>query len=154
MSDPEDGEPADHKIPAIDLYAGITPRISAAGIVIGRTAPDVIQHMGKVYVRDHPHRIRMYSFDAVRLWVRNGCIVQICVRSPYQGKLSSGIGIGSSIADVEAAVGVVKEDDEDNLVVEAVPGWSFETEEWIGSSLHDNRERKITEICVFEPRLR
>lgn len=63
--------------------------------------------------------------------------------------LAEGVGIGSSIADVERLIGEVEEDTEDNLIVVGYPGWCFETEKWLGHRIDDNRSARIISICVY-----
>jgi hypothetical protein len=75
----------------------------------------------------------------------------IDVRQGYSGTLPEGIGIGSSIDDVERSIGMVEEDMQDNLIVVGYPGWCFDTEVWTGHRLADSRNAKITEIFVFRP---
>ncbi|MCI0393181.1 MAG: hypothetical protein MOB07_31010 [Acidobacteria bacterium] len=44
----------------------------------------------------------------------------------------------------------VREDEEDNLVIDGVPGFFFETEAWVnGHELQNNMMSKITEIYVY-----
>jgi hypothetical protein len=130
----------------------IVPGESAAGIRVGQRINQVLAMEGSVEA-ERFHGIEKYVFGAVTLWARDGLITQVGVRAPYTGKLASGIGIGSTIGEVESAVGRIGEDDEDNLVVPTSPGWCFETEVWRrGKSARDNRAAKITEIFVFSPK--
>ncbi len=130
----------------------IVPGESAAGIRVGQRINQVLAMEGSVEA-ERFHGVEKYVFGAVTLWARDGLITQVGVRSPYSGKLASGIGIGSTLGEVETAVGRVGQDGEDNLVVPTSPGWCFETEVWLrGKSARDNRSARITEILVFAPR--
>ena len=62
------------------------------------------------------------------------------------------IGIGTTIAEVEGHFGrPVEEDEEDNLVVQGLDGWCFETEVWASPSgtPRENSSARITELFVF-----
>lgn len=77
-------------------------------------------------------------------------MTQVGVRHPYEGKVLDAIGIGSTIAEAEAALGSVTEDEEDNLVIQSVPGLSFETARRPnGEDLQRNKDARITNIFVF-----
>jgi len=128
----------------------IVPGISAAGIRIGEPAPvpDTEVHAPV----ERFNGIEKYVFEAVTVWASHGHVDQIGLRAPYSGRLAFGIGIGSTIGEVERAFGPVTEDDDDNLVVRGSAGWCFETEDWAGGrSLGANREARISEIFVFAP---
>ncbi len=129
----------------------IVPGESAGGIRLGQRINQVLATEGSVEA-ERFHGIEKYVFAAVTLWVRDGLITQIGVRSPYSGKLAQGIGIGSTIGEVESAIGRIGQDASDNLVVLTSPGWCFETEVWLrGKSPRENRAARITEIYVFAP---
>jgi hypothetical protein len=85
----------------------------------------------------------------VSVWVREECVCQVGVSQGYSGTLPEGIGIGSSIAEVERLIGRVEEDVYDNLIVIGYPGWCFETEEWLGHRIEDNRGARITEVFIY-----
>jgi hypothetical protein len=129
----------------------IAPGESAAGIRIGQRIAQVLALEGSVEA-ERFHGVEKYVLGAVTLWARDGLITQVGVRAPYGGKLSQGIGIGSTIGDVESAVGRIGQDASDNLVVLTSPGWCFETEVWLrGKSARENRTARVTEIFVFAP---
>lgn len=129
----------------------IVPGESAGGIRLGQRINQVLAVEGSVDAERY-HGIEKYVFAAVTLWVRDGLITQVGVRSPYSGKLAQGIGIGSTIGEVESAIGRIGQDASDNLVVLTSPGWCFETEVWLrGKSARENRAARITEIYVFAP---
>jgi len=98
----------------------IVPGESAGGIRLGQRINQVLAVEGSVEA-ERFHGIEKYVFAAVTLWVRDGLITQIGVRSPYSGKLAQGIGIGSTIGEVESAIGRIGQDASDNLVVLTSP---------------------------------
>jgi hypothetical protein len=137
----------------MNLSDPIVPGVSAAGVRIGDDIKRVLLGSGAPSaVHGDPGRER-YEFGTVTIWAKAGRVEQIGVRKPYEGRLASGVGLGSTIADVVESTGTVIEDDEENLVVAGQPGWCFETEEWAhGQSLSDNADARISEIFVFESR--
>lgn len=99
----------------------------------------------------------LFDLGPVAIWVRGGVIHQIGVRSPYRGLIgATDIGIGSTLRELSRALGVVVEDDEDNLVVQGVSGLCIETERWYGwpgrEAVEDNLDARITEIFVLADR--
>jgi hypothetical protein len=134
----------------IDLDAPIVPGKSAAGISVGSTVGDLLSMVG-------PHSTTKLSngewhdLGSIRVWTKDGMVTQVGVYSGYRGMLQPGIGVGSTISDVEASFGCsVQEDKEDNLVVPTSPGWCFETEEWKSpKTAGNNRTARITSIFVF-----
>ena len=134
-----------------DLDAAIIPGESAAGVCVGQTIADIL-------VDEKPNAIVClraaikYDFGIVHLWVTDGSISQIGLFSGYRGLMQSGIKIGSTIGEIQRAIGPVVEDDEDNLVVPGSLGWCFETEEWLeGHQPEQNPNAQVSEIYVFRP---
>ena len=133
-----------------DLDAPIVPGEAAAGVRVGDEARDIVESTGLPLLEDPPDRMRVYTFGSVLLWVKGARVQQIGVVQRYRGRIQDKIGLGSTIAEVESALGTVIEDDEDYLVVPAVPGWSFETEQWSSDDeLQQNRFARIQGIYVF-----
>ena len=93
----------------IDLTALIEPGKGAAGIRLD---------------------VERLDFGSVSVWIKAGAVCQIGIREGYRGALAGVVRIGSTIAEVPQHLGSVTEDDEDNLVVAARPGWCFATKEW------------------------
>jgi hypothetical protein len=129
----------------LDLGAPIQPGSRAAGIAVGRPALGLPAPLG----REALAKGERLDYACVSIWVEEGRVKQVGVRSGYGGKLDQVIAIGSSLADVERTVGAVHEDEEDNLVVSGRPGFCFETATWRGHRLEDNRDARITAIFVF-----
>lgn len=125
------------------LDAPIVPGEQAAGICLGTEIGGVLASIGPHFVEELGYGTVRYSTTSVSFWVKNGAIDQIGVCEGYQGKLFDTVGIGSRLADVEATLGRVVEDDEDNLVVLEVPGVVFEV-------CSDDLER-IGEMFVYRP---
>lgn len=75
---------------------------------------------------------------------------QIMVHHGYEGKLLGRIGLGSIIADIEAQIGPWGEDEEDNLVIQNLPGFCFAVEGYF-SDLNDPAllQAPIKEMYVF-----
>jgi hypothetical protein len=136
----------------IDLAAPLQPGLSAAGVRLGTAIADVLSTNTPVRVHQHRSEWATYVFEAVDVTVHSGRVSEVCVRTGYTGKLMGAIGIGSTIADVERAIGEVKQDEFDNLVAAAADGWSFETSEWRGQSVQKNRGARIVSMCVYAAR--
>jgi hypothetical protein len=133
----------------IDERAPIVPGQTAAGILIGGDVQLLLAQQPAVSIEERK-RDTVYNFGSVRVWSSGRVIKQIAVSGGYSGSLFDHIRIGSTIADVEECLGCdVEEDEEENLVAPGSLGWSFETEEWDGHSLRENRNTRITEIFVF-----
>jgi hypothetical protein len=130
----------------IDLTAPIDAGRSAAGIALGEDVGGLPRPLEQATLVE----MERFDYSSVSVWVRQDLVHQICVRQGYSGKLPEGIGIGSSIYDVESLVGKVEEDIYDNLIVVGYPGWCFETEEWLGHRIEDNYGARIMAICVYE----
>jgi hypothetical protein len=135
------------------MDADIIPGTGAANLRLGTAISAVLQDYGAVFRADvlydalgrpSGHRYRSSSVD---LRSHDGTIAQIMVHGTYRGRLARAIGLGSTIADVEAAIGPCAEDDEDNLIITNLPGICFE----IGATYADpdGRHAPIVEIYVF-----
>jgi len=68
------------------------------------------------------HGAIKYDFGPIHLLVVDGTVFQIGVFAGYRRSLLGGIKIGSTIEDIQQAIGPVIEDEEDNLVVSGPPG--------------------------------
>src|SRR6266566_2559700 len=119
----------------MDIEAPIVPGEGAAGIQVGLPIEEVLKgqetHFTSEEVVNHlvPFPIiTRYRSAMVDLWAREGIVDQIMVHSGYRGKLMDKIGLGSTIADIEAQIGAWEEDEEDNLVIRDLPGMCFEIE--------------------------
>lgn len=138
----------------LDLDAAIIPGRQAAGIAVGAPVSDVeLKGASPMQLGDG---VSVYDLGAVKVWTRNGVVDQIGVRASYAGLIGeSGIGIGSKLREVAEALGPVLENDEDDLVVQGMPGICFETEQWRGGpggeTVDENLDAKVTEIFVFAP---
>lgn len=142
----------------MDNTAPIIPGQSAAGIIIGSPIETILKDQ-RIHFRAEEVRnpcvvsafpLVRYRSPMVDLWVRTGIIDQIMVHSGYAGKLRGIIGLGSTIADIETQIGLWGEDEEDNLVIQNLPGFCF-TVEGSFSGLDDPalRHAKIEEMYVF-----
>ncbi|HET9914930.1 MAG TPA: hypothetical protein VFQ13_23780 [Anaerolineales bacterium] len=132
-----------------ELNAPIIPGKSAAGVSLGQSIKPILPANLPTSV-EQLSKSEKFSFGSVELWVEDGRVIQIGVRAGYEGTLHSTIGIGSTIAEVQSAIGEVIEDDEDNLVVPNEDGWCFETEVWQnGEKVEDNLSSRISAILVY-----
>jgi hypothetical protein len=132
-----------------DLDAPIVPGESAAGIRLGDPISSILE---KVNPRQTIliHSDKCYEFGPVSLWEENGEVTQIGLYAGYRGALAEAIRVGSTIQAVQEKLGQFVEDEDDNLVVESIPGWCFETENWLESrKVVPDPALKITEIYVF-----
>lgn len=136
----------------MNLYEPIIPGSCAAGIRLGDSIEAILARHKPLTVHQLYPGASKYLFQGVSLWVTDGRIDQIGVRAPYGGKLPEGIGLGATIAQVEASIGAVMEDDYDNLVVRNSPGWCFETEESLeDSTAMPSSNARLVEIYIFDP---
>jgi hypothetical protein len=137
----------------LNMEADIIPGTGAAGLRLGTAISAVLQDYGAVFSADvlydalgrpSGHRYRSSSVD---LWSHDGTMAQIMVQGTYRGRLARVIGLGATIADVEAAIGPCAEDDEDNLIITTLPGVCLE----ISATYADPawRHAPIVEIYVF-----
>ena len=135
----------------IDLDAPIIPGKSAAGIVVGSAVSELLSTVGTHSTTKLSGGDR-HDLGLVKVWTKDGVIIQVGVYSGYRGMMHPGIGVGSTISEVEESFGCsVEEDQEDNLVVPTSPGWCFETEEWKApQTVSDNRNARIVSIFVFD----
>jgi hypothetical protein len=134
----------------IDLDAPIIPGKSAAGVFVGSPVSELLSTIGAHSTTKLSDEER-HDFGLVKVWTKDGVIIQVGVYSGYRGMLQPGIRVGSTISDVEDSFGCsVQEDEEDNLVVPNLPGWHFETEEWKSpQTVSNNRNARIVSIFVF-----
>lgn len=135
-----------------DLYASIIPGQSAAGVCLGNSISKILEYIQpQNTVRLHGGGIR-YEFGSVSLWDDgDGRIHQIAVYTGYQGTLAGTITIGSTLEELQKAIGKFREDKETNsLAVESLFGWSFEAEDYLKSrQVAPDPTLKITEMYVF-----
>ena len=134
----------------IDLTAPIVPGVSAAGITLRTPIDPLLVEHGLVQTERRGGRA-IYELPSIKIWVVDRLVTQIGVSTGYLGKVNHKISIGSTIREVEELFHLsVVEDEEDNLCVQAMPGWSFETTEWISDhSVKSNLDACIVEIFVY-----
>lgn len=119
----------------LDLDAPIIPGEGAAGIRVGsriaELPADVLARFS-VERRVNPCLpnavLTLYRSDAVTLTVENRVIDQIEMHGDYRGRLRGAVGIGSTVAEVEARIGPVIKDGEDNLSIHDISGLCFEVD--------------------------
>jgi hypothetical protein len=138
----------------IDLDAPIIPGKSAAGVFVGSAVSELLSTVG-AHSTTKLSDVERHDLGLVKVWTKDGVIIQVGVYSGYLGMLYPGIRVGSTISEVEESFGCsVEEDEEDNLVVPTSPGWCFETEGWKAPrTVSNNRNARIVSIFVFsQPR--
>jgi len=150
----------------INLDAPIMPGEGAAGLRVGHELGDYVDSTGALFRAEQLHNkfvelkdhwvLRSFS---VRVWVESGIITQISVRGGYRGSVHGRLRLGDMVGKVASEMGVVGEDDEDNLVCANLPGLCFEipaslfvdkkltpySREW----LDQIRDGRIYEFFVF-----
>jgi hypothetical protein len=137
--------------------APLIPGKSAAGIFIGSPIETVLKDQKVHFLAEEIRNpLIRYRSPMVDLWVKAGVITQIMVHDGYSGKLLGVIGLGSTITDIETHVGLWEEDEEDNLVIQNLPGFCFEVEGYF-PDLEDPAllpallQAPIKEMYVFDP---
>jgi hypothetical protein len=137
----------------LDLDAPIVPGVGAAGLTLGDDVAKLLALRTPASIATLPGTGRTRrDFGPISVWEARGRIERIRVSEGYRGRLDGIIGIGTTIADVERHFGKpVEEDEEDNLVVQGLDGWCFETEPWAApsGSPRENSSALITELFVF-----
>src|SRR5262249_51700847 len=114
----------------IDLDAPIVPGRSAAGVFVGTAVSELLLTVDAHAITKLSSEER-HDLGMVKVWAKDGVIIQVGVYSGYRGAVQPGLRVGSTISEVEESLGCpVQEDEEDDLVVPTSPGWCFETEEW------------------------
>lgn len=144
----------------MDIEAPIIPGQNAAGIQPGSPVEEIVARQEidfQIEEINDPLAIRAvplicYRSAMVDLWIEEGIIIQIMVHGAYRGKLKNVIGLGSTLADIEAHIGDWQEDEEDNFVIPGLPGLCFEVAGYF-PNLEDPalRSAPIDRICVFKP---
>jgi hypothetical protein len=134
----------------IDLDAPIVPGKSVAGVSVGGAVNELLATVHAQSTVRVPIGER-HDLGSVKVWAKDGVIIQVGVYSGYRGVLQPGIRVGSTISDVEGSFGCsVQEDEQDNLTVLNSPGWCFETERWKSpETVGNNRNARIVSIFVF-----
>jgi len=132
----------------LDLTAPILPGHSAAGIRVGQSIEEVLLH-APVPVVETLSTLTVYRFGAVWVWAQDGRVNQVGVFGDYAGRLPSGVGLGTSLAEVQRCMGRVVRDWDDTLVVEGSDGWCFDTGAWNGFEVEQNLEALLVEIFVY-----
>jgi hypothetical protein len=134
----------------INSKAPIVPGQQAAGIKLGQNIQEVLQGAENIFRAESAIipgggdlGITRYRSPDVDLWVKNGVIWQIMVHGDYKGKVLQEVGIGSTASDVRNKLGAILVD-MDDLLIEGLPGISFEFET-------DEDFSPATEIYIFEP---
>jgi hypothetical protein len=140
----------------LDLSAPILPGQGAAGLQLGspvaplETAGAVRRLTPAELAFRLPPDMARYRAPAVDLWAEDGRLTQIAVGDPYRGLLRGRIGLGATVAELEAAFGPCALVDL-SLSVRGLRGVSFDAEgpgEAAGPAL---RARRLTRIYVFVP---
>jgi hypothetical protein len=134
----------------VDAEAPIVPGQGAAGIMLGEHIQDVMQRARNLFTCEPLIIAGVGDLGVTRcrsafvdLWVKNDSIWQIMLHGTYSGKVLGKLGIGSTVAEVRKLLGPFKVD-VDDLLIEGLPGISFEFEA-------DQDLSPAMEIYIFEP---
>jgi hypothetical protein len=133
------------------LDAPIVPGKSAAGISLGDNINDILLLAAPFTIRDWSQG-KCYQFGSVIVWANGeGKVQQVGLYPGYTGKIAGTIGNGSTIGEIIALLGVVVEDEEDNLMVQGLSGVCFESSEWHSlQSATADPAATVREIFIFE----
>ena len=140
----------------------ILPGTGAGGIRLGARIEDTLRESGISFKAETPviggiamRGTTWHQSPMVILQEEDGRISSITVRDGYRGTLRGGVAIGSTVAEVEARIGPVGENEWDELTIEGVPGVIFEIEGIFQGSLAEHllapafHRARITWIAVF-----
>jgi hypothetical protein len=133
----------------IDLDAALVPGVGAAGLTIGQPTKSLLE----VAVPDSVEQrtgLLVLKYGPVWLFDKDGRIDQICVFSGYRGRLAGTIGIGSLVAEVEAAFGPLEDLEWGEYGASGMPGWCFAVE--AGNPAMNSpgwSSSKLASICIF-----
>ncbi|MHC4340741.1 MAG: hypothetical protein ACYSX0_11090 [Planctomycetota bacterium] len=134
----------------LDPEAPIEPGRGLGGIALGCTVAEILATATPLRVielpgsDDAPDGVTIHSFGAIRTWSVAGRVEQVGAFEGYQGRTASGIGLGSTIADIRAASGeVVATGTEGMIVLPGTPGVGMETSEWTTGDQPDPAARVI-----------
>jgi uncharacterized protein (TIGR02996 family) len=135
----------------VDPEAPIVPGVSAAGIALGGPAEDVFTSVPPNDVEPRSG-CDVYRLGPLDLWVADGKVTQVGVYFGYHGRLEGGIGIGSTIKEIEASLGRVFVNMDGDCEVRGSAGWCFITEPRSGRAGRKPPGRaRVTGIFVFGP---
>jgi hypothetical protein len=113
----------------LDLDAPISPGKCAAGLRVGTRVSDLPAEVLAQFTIERrvnaclPNAVlTLYHSDAVTLYVENRIIDTIQVHGGYRGTLGEGIGLGSTVAEIEERLGIVEEHEDACLMLRGVQG--------------------------------
>ncbi len=133
----------------LDLNAELVPNKTGAGVTLGQSIASVLDVTQPKSVEPR-NGCRVFKFDSIWLFEKEGVISQICVFAGYAGKIAGGVGIASTVAEVEAAIGPAVEDEGDCFDVPAMPGWCFGIEDIVVTGESANwASARIASICIY-----
>ncbi len=124
---------------------------SVRRLMLGRfagTMPDILRQGGWEMALDIPDYIRYSYRDTVHIysWIYTGLIVQIEVTGAYQGTVQ-GIGIGSTVRDVQRAFPEVTFDDAIVYVIDLDLHFFIDTD-YDFNSLSEVADNRVTAIRI------
>ena len=107
----------------LDLDAPILPGLGAAGVRL-------LDDLDAALAGEEPDERTEYDFGRatvrvgpVSLGAIDGVITGFQLGPGYRGKVAGAVGIGSTLAEVEAAFGPIATGEEHMVYVECMPGW-------------------------------
>jgi hypothetical protein len=108
-----------------DLDAPIVPGRCAAGVTLGASA-EIFDRGREGWQAESVARGVLLRQGPVTVWLEGGVVVQVMVGRGYRGGFMEQLRVGSAVGELTALGLRWLEDDEDALVLEGVPGISFE----------------------------
>lgn len=146
----------------LDSSAPVVPGQRAAGVVLGSPMADVLGAVPEITFRMEPvhdaagqrTRQRVYRSVMVDLWEGDGRVVQVRVHGPYAGRCLGRIGIGSTLAEVEAELGPVVENADGDYMIADVPGLLIQADQAdAGADIETDAQHaaRIAALVVHEP---
>jgi hypothetical protein len=112
----------------LDLRAIISPGLSAAGLAIGDPIPEIPPDKERNLVFISGQEMTESTYGPVIILSQHDRIAEISLTEGFEGRTEKGIGIGSTLGEVETLYGEVKlEDSEELFFTPSTPGWCFDT---------------------------
>jgi hypothetical protein len=132
----------------IDLDADLVPGVGAAGLAIGQPIKSLLE-VARPDSVEQRIGLRVLKYGPVWVFDKDGQINQISVFSGYRGRLAGTIGIGSFVAEVEAACGPLEDLEWGEYGASGMPGWCFAIED--GPMINDPgwSSSQLASICII-----
>lgn len=140
----------------LDTEALIEPGRGLGGVLLGTLVADLLATADPLRVIEIPgedddqEAVTIHSFGAIRTWSVDGRVVQVGAFEGYGGRTAAGIGIGTTLAEIQSEHGDVAPLGAEAMVtVPSVPGVGIETTAWAAPDAPDPSAHVI-QIFVHE----